>query len=64
MPSLYVAAYLAYKPSRCISDTVGTAANFYAAAHPGSGFPYDAGDDPAFFCACHHGGPITWGVCR
>jgi hypothetical protein len=40
------------------------AAAFYAAAHPGSGFPYDAGDDPSFFSAAHYRGPITWGVCR
>jgi hypothetical protein len=29
-----------------------------------SGFPYDVGDDPAFFSAWYHDGPITWGVCR
>jgi hypothetical protein len=30
----------------------------------GSGFPYDAGDDPAFFSALYYDGPVTWGVCR
>ena len=39
-----------------------TDAAFHAALH--SGFPYDAGDDPALFSARRHRGPITWGVCR
>ena len=27
-------------------------------------WPYDIGDDPAFFSAQALGGPVTWGVCR
>lgn len=27
-------------------------------------FPLDAADDPAFYCAQHFQGPVTWGVCR
>ncbi len=29
-----------------------------------SGWPYDAGDDPAFYCARNMGANLTWGVCR
>ena len=39
-----------------------TATAFHARS-PG-GFPYDIGDDPSFFSARHHHGPVTWGVCR
>jgi hypothetical protein len=60
MPSLYVAVYLADPPPARIS---GMAAAFYSEDLQ-SGFPYDSGDDPAFFSARHFGGPITWGVCR
>jgi hypothetical protein len=59
---LYAAAYhsrLQPPPSRPSE----TAAALYAAA-ASSEFPYDSGDDPAFFSARHHNGPITWGVCR
>src|ERR1039458_8410568 len=27
-------------------------------------WPYDNGDDPSFFVARNHDGPLTWGVCR
>src|ERR1017187_6396707 len=27
-------------------------------------WPYDNGDDPSFFVARNHRGPLTWGVCR
>ena len=27
-------------------------------------WPYDNGDDPSFFVARNHKGPLTWGVCR
>ena len=27
-------------------------------------WPYDNGDDPAFYVARNHSGPVTWGVCR
>jgi hypothetical protein len=36
---------------------------FYEKARKNT-FPYDIGDDPAFFSASHLSGPVTWGVCR
>jgi len=62
MPSLYIAVYLARPPGPAPGGASETETAFYAA--PRSGFPYDAGDDPAFFSARRYGGPITWGVCR
>jgi hypothetical protein len=59
MPSLYVAVYLARPP---VPGRTSEIAATHAAVQ--SGFPYDAADDPSFFSAWRHGGPITWGVCR
>lgn len=30
----------------------------------GGDWPYDAGDDPSFFCARRFEGPLSWGICR
>src|ERR1700731_3247434 len=60
MPRLYVAVYQARAPKP--GHTSETATAFYKAVQ--SGFPYDLGDDPAFFSARYHHGPVTWGVCR
>lgn len=60
MPGLYVAVYQAHAPQRGHDSEM--AAAFYKAVQ--SGFPYDHGDDPAFFSALYHHGPVTWGVCR
>jgi hypothetical protein len=61
MPSLYVAVYQA-RPPELGHDSEMAAAFYKETAR--SGFPYDVGDDPAFFSAQYHDGPITWGVCR
>jgi hypothetical protein len=61
MPSLYVAVYQARPPEVCHDSEI--AAAFYEETGR-SAFPYDVGDDPAFFSAKYHNGPITWGVCR
>jgi hypothetical protein len=60
MPSLYVSVYQARAPK--LGHTSKTAIAFYEAVR--SDFPYDLGDDPAFFSAQYHHGPVTWGVCR
>jgi hypothetical protein len=44
-------------------ETSELARAFYAEAK-NSRFPYDIGDDPAFFSARFYDGPVTWGVCR
>jgi hypothetical protein len=62
MPQLYAAAYHSRR-ERQPDRPSETAAALYAAAASGE-FPYDGGDDPSFFCARHHDGPVTWGVCR
>jgi hypothetical protein len=63
MPDLYVAVYLASAHQRQPVDVSSTAAAFFSAL-PKSDFPYDIGDDPAFFSARHHKAAVTWGVCR
>lgn len=65
MCSLYSLVYLApaFKERRQPEDQNDCVTAFYAAARD-KDFPYDIGDDPAFFSARHHGGPVTWGVCR
>jgi hypothetical protein len=65
MPRLYAAAYIVptLKARRFRADPSQTAASFYATVKADD-FPYDVGDDPSFFAASHHGGPVTWGVCR
>jgi hypothetical protein len=64
MPSLYVAVYLARPPVRRLTKCASETATAFCAAALTSDFPYDAGDDPAFFSARRHNNPITWGVCR
>jgi hypothetical protein len=56
MPSLYVSVYQARAPK--LGHTSKTAIAFYEAVR--SDFPYDLGDDPAFFSARYHHGPVTW----
>ncbi len=63
MPHLYVAVYLARQPDLSSCDPIPSAAVAFRGAAQFR-FPYDVGDDPAFFSAQHFGGPITWGVCR
>lgn len=65
MSELYVAPYKSPLPAsrRLPSNPSKTAVDFHATAEAG-GFPYDIGDDPAFFSARCHNGPVTWGVCR
>jgi hypothetical protein len=65
MPRLYAAAYLVPNPNRTArrADPGQTARNFYKAVETDD-FPYDVGDDPSFFAARYHCGPVTWGVCR
>ena len=61
MPGLYVAVYQA-RPPKFRHDSEMAAAFCKEVAV--STFPYDTGDDPAFFSAKYHNGPFTWGVCR
>jgi hypothetical protein len=65
IPDLYVATYLVPLPTERRLPTTATAemAAFYAATQSVE-FPYDIGDDPSFFAARYHNGPVTWGVCR
>jgi hypothetical protein len=63
MPELYSLAYLSPKMRRRSENQNECASAFYAAVRDGD-FPYDIGDDPAFFSASYYGGPVTWGVCR
>lgn len=62
MPTLVTAAYSAptVVERRKSAGTSEAAAAFSTA----DDFPYDVGDDPAFFSARLHNGPVTWGVCR
>jgi hypothetical protein len=65
MTDLYAAAYLAPLPTQRHSPPAPSEMTraFYKEAGE-STFPYDIGDDPAFYSASYHHGPITWGVCR
>src|SRR5579872_7330550 len=63
MPKLWVAVYHSREPEEPPHSATVTAAAFHTGARSGT-FPYDAGDDPAFFSARFHDGPVTWGVCR
>jgi hypothetical protein len=60
--NLYVAVYHSRR-HREPEQPGETARALFAAAATGE-FPYDSGDDPSFYSARHHGGPVTWGVCR
>lgn len=62
MPEIFTAAYLAppLAKRRGFAASSAEAVAFQAA----DDFPYDVGDDPAFFSARFHSGPVTWGVCR
>jgi hypothetical protein len=46
------------------SDTLSPAALEFRAASQSGAWVLDVGDDPAFFSARKHAGPVTWGVCR
>ena len=63
MPKLFVAAYLVSTDRERPASPNPIALRFSGAAMT-SGFPYDLGDDPAFFSASECNGPVTWGVCR
>ena len=65
MSTVYVAVYLAASPEDLADRHAATAAAaaFVQAVRRGD-WLYDAGDDPAFFCARHFGTPVTWGICR
>jgi hypothetical protein len=63
MPRVYAAAYLVPQARRFRDDLSKIAADFREAVRAND-FPYDVGDDPSFFAARRHGGPVTWGVCR
>ncbi|MFH1795962.1 MAG: hypothetical protein ABIK36_06870 [Pseudomonadota bacterium] len=66
MPDLYSMVYLSpsFAQRRRPQNLTACGEAFYKAVSLADPFPYDIGDDPAFFSACYHGGPITWGVCR
>ncbi|MGH9823084.1 MAG: hypothetical protein ACREDR_07535 [Blastocatellia bacterium] len=59
----YSAPYLSRPRSTPPPSPNETALAFYDTIRS-SPFPYDVGDDPAFFAAHHHNGQVTWGVCR
>jgi hypothetical protein len=64
MSELFAGAYIVPdQRDRLESDADPTAASFYDSIHADE-FPYDIGDDPAFFSARYHKAPVTWGVCR
>src|SRR5689334_17326563 len=63
MQQLFVATYLSSPILEPPAVPSPVAARFIDAAFTG-GFPYDVGDDPAFFSASQCNGPVTWGVCR
>ncbi len=63
MPDLYVVAYLAGREHREPPRPSAIASALHRAARS-QAFPYDAGDDPAFFAANYNKGAVTWGVCR
>ena len=65
MPNLYAVAYLcpAHIECRRLEDLSESASAFYEAVAQDP-FPHDVGDDPSFFSARYHNGPVTWGVCR
>ena len=66
MARLFIATYLVDRAKARPAEPTPVAEAFLAARGlPGCGrFPFDAGDDPAFFSAGHLDGPVTWGVCR
>jgi hypothetical protein len=62
---VYVAVYLSASPREVMVHhqlTTETAA-FLDAVQRGE-WPYDAGDDPSFYCARHFRAPLSWGICR
>lgn len=63
IPNLFAAAYLVPKHRHPPRQPSRVATAFYSACGT-SLFPYDVGDDPAFFAAEQLVGPVTWGVCR
>lgn len=63
-PDLYVAVYHASPTERLRPDHPDKTAIAFDGAVTSGTFPYDIGDDPAFFSAAYHHGPVTWGVCR
>jgi hypothetical protein len=63
-PQLYVAVYLNRPPTAPADNESAIAAAYYSAITSAGSWPYDIGDDPAFFASEHTGGPITWGICR
>ena len=64
MTELYAAAYVAPISSECRPPPESAGITRAFAEAKASTFPYDIGDDPAFFSARHHLGPIAWGVFR
>jgi len=64
MTRILTVAYLARQPRAGPSDHFSSLARAFSVAQSKADWPYDVGDDPAFFCADLLNGPVTWGVCR
>jgi hypothetical protein len=61
--TLFAAAYLAPRKRPPVEGSQPVVRAFRAACAE-SQFPFDIGDDPAFFAARYLRSPITWGICR
>lgn len=64
MPALYVATYIVPQKRELPLVLGGVVSAFHQAVSLETAWPYDVGDDPAFFSANHFHGSVTWGVCR
>jgi hypothetical protein len=64
MTDIYLIPYHSFRPGpRVLTACSGQFAVVERAILAGE-WPYDNGDDPSFYVARRHGGPLTWGVCR
>jgi hypothetical protein len=62
MTTIYFACYHSEMP-RTFEGSSGQYLTVEQAIFAGE-WPYDNGDDPSFYVARYHDGPLTWGVCR
>ena len=61
---LVTVVYISRLPATRDSGEFKGLAKEFRKRFPGGSWPYDIGDDPAFFSAQALRGPVTWGVCR
>ncbi len=64
MTRMFAGAYLVTHGRQSLADDPTAIVSGFYDAMGKHEFPFDLGDDPAFFSARYHDGPVTWGVCR